>query len=292
MTAATEAASGIERVGVVGGGLMGCGIAEVCARAGVDVLLAASRTDSMRTARERVTRSLDKAVSRGKLTAVDRDHALARVGFTADLAELADRQLVIESITEDEVAKTGLFAALGKITQETGAILASNTSSISITRLARASQRPERVLGIHFFNPAPVLPLVELVSCLHTDEVVGDRAERFVADTLGKRPIRVPDRAGFVVNALLMPYLLAAVRMVEAGIASAEMVDDGMELGCSHPMGPLRLADLVGLDVVAAIGEALYAEFREPLYAPPPLLARMIEGGLLGRKTGRGFYTY
>lgn len=282
----------IRRVGVVGSGAMGAGIAEVSALAGLDVLVAVSRETSLTTGRQRVLASLDRAVAKDRLTATDRDAAVARIRFTTDLGELADRQLVVEAVREEETLKLDLFATLDKVVEDPEAILASNTSSIPIMKLAGATDRPAQVIGTHFFNPVPAMSLVELVGSLHTSESTMDRAEAWVAGTLGKTPIRSKDRAGFVVNALLVPYLLSAVRMVETGFARAEDVDQGMVLGCSHPMGPLRLTDMVGLDVVAAVADALYEEFKEPLYAAPPLLSRMVEGGLLGRKSGRGFYTY
>ena len=281
----------IERVGVVGSGTMGAGIAELCAVRGLDVRLAVSRESSLRSGPARIAASLQRRVDRQKLTEVERDAALARISVGTDLADLGDRQLVIEAAPEDEQLKLGLFGTLDKIAAD-DAILATTTSAISITRLAMATSRPDRVVGIHFFNPVTALPLVELVPALPTDPEVVRRAEAFVVDRLGKQPIHAPDRSGFVVNALLIPYLLAAVRMVESGFATAESVDRGMELGCAHPMGPLRLADLIGLDVVVAIAEALHREFREPSYAPPPLLSRMVESGILGRKSGRGFYEY
>jgi 3-hydroxybutyryl-CoA dehydrogenase len=293
MTTTTHSTgAGIDRVGVAGSGIMGTGIAELCAKAGLDVTVAVFSESSLVTAPKRLAASLDRGVAKGKLTAEERDAALARVSYTRDLAELADRRLVIEAVKEDEQLKVDLFATLDKIVEDPDAILATNTSSIPVVRLAAATRRPGQVLGMHFFNPVPALPLVELVSSVLTDEEVSARALVFVRDVLGKKPIASPDRAGFLVNALLFPYLLSAVRMVESGLAPAEVVDQGMEYGCSHPMGPLRLADLIGLDTTVAIAQAMYEEFKEPLYAPPPLLLRMVEGGLLGKKSGRGFYTY
>ncbi|MEH0420564.1 3-hydroxybutyryl-CoA dehydrogenase [Streptomyces sp. B21-083] len=284
--------STIQRVGVVGCGTMGSGIAHVCALAGLDVMVAAASSASLARGRERLTGSFDRALSKGKITVHDHEHALARVSYTSDLEDLADRQVVIESISENEPAKRELFARLDGVLQDPEAILASNTSSISVLGLARATGDGGRVIGMHFFNPVPALPLVEMVSTPLTDEKTAVRAEEFVTGVLGKRIIRSPDRAGFTVNALLIPYLLSAVRMVESGHVSADTVDDAMTLGCSHPMGPLRLADLIGLDVVASIAETLYEEFREPHYAPPPLLRRLVETGMLGRKTGQGFHHY
>ncbi|MDQ6523047.1 3-hydroxybutyryl-CoA dehydrogenase [Nocardioides sp. LHD-245] len=280
----------IARVGVVGGGLMGSGIAEVNARAGKDVIVVESSPAAAEAARQRLESSLKRAESRGKIESADA--VLANVRVVEDLAELADRDIVIEAIVEDEQAKTDLFRRLDEIVTSPDAILASNTSSIPIMKLAVATKRPSHVLGVHFFNPVPVLKLVELVPSLMTDEATTERARAFVQDDLGKTAIDCQDRAGFVVNALLIPFILSAIRMFESGFASAEDIDHGLVLGAAHPQGPLALADLIGLDTVKAVAESLYEEFKEPLYAAPPLLARMVEAGLLGRKTGRGFYTY
>lgn len=283
---------GIRRVGVVGGGQMGAGIAEVCARAGLDTVVCEVDAVAARAARERVTASLDRAVRRGKLERAAAQDALARTVFTGSLEDLADRQLVVEAVVENPDAKTEVFAALDKIVEDPAAVLATNTSSLPVGRLGMATHRADRVVGLHFFNPVPVLPLVEVVTSLHTSAGTLATAEEFVTHALGKTVIRSRDRAGFVVNALLIPYLLSAIRMTESGFTSASDVDAGMELGCAHPLGPLKLADLIGLDTVASIAESLYDEFKEPLYAPPPLLLRMVEAGLLGRKSGRGFHTY
>ncbi|MFF8232311.1 3-hydroxybutyryl-CoA dehydrogenase [Streptomyces caelestis] len=287
-----EAAGRVERVGVVGCGLMGSGIAELSALAGYDVRVAVSSQDSLAAGRSRILASLDRAVRAERIGAAERDAALGRISFTTDLIDLADRQLVIESIVEDKAAKVELFALLDKTLQDPEAIIASNTSSLSITAMASATSRPGQVLGMHFFSPAQLIPLVELISSLHTSESALARAEDFVTTGLGKQAIHAADRTGFVVNALLVPYLLAAMRMVESGFASAETIDRGITLGCSHPVGPLKLADLIGLDVLHSVADALYDEFKEALYAPPPLLTRMVEGGLLGKKAGRGFYRY
>ncbi|MFF4298703.1 3-hydroxybutyryl-CoA dehydrogenase [Streptomyces vinaceus] len=284
--------SSIRRIGVVGGGQMGAGIAEVCARAGLDTVVCEADATAARATRERVAVSLERAVQRGKLDRISAEDAEARMVFTGDLEDLADRQLVIEAVVENADAKTAVFTALDKIVEDPEAILASNTSAIPIMRLGMATGRADRVLGLHFFNPVPVLPLVEIVSSLHTTADTARAMESFVRDDLGKTAIRSQDRSGFVVNALLVPYLLSAIRMAESGYASAADIDDGMVLGCAHPMGPLKLADLIGLDTVAAIAESLYDEFKEPLYAPPPLLQRMVQAGLLGRKAGGGFHTY
>ncbi|NED03181.1 3-hydroxybutyryl-CoA dehydrogenase [Streptomyces sp. SID6648] len=282
----------IARVGVVGGGQMGAGIAEVCARAGLDTIVCEADRAAADRARERVAVSLERAVQRGKLDRLSAEDALGRLTFTGSLDDLADRRLVIEAVVEDAAAKTEIFTALDKIVEDPEAILATNTSAIPVMRLGMATQRADRVLGLHFFNPVPVLPLVEVVTSLHTSAETQTAAEEFATTTLGKTVVRSQDRAGFVVNALPIPYLLSAIRMAESGFATAADVDAGMELGCAHPMGPLKLADLIGLDTVASIAASLYDEFKEPLYAPPPLLQRMVEAGLLGRKTGRGFHIY
>ena len=282
----------ISLVGVVGCGLMGSGIAEVCARCRLDVLVAVSSESSLAAGQQRLLRSLGRSVKAGAITAADGDAAMSRISFTTDLSYMTDRQLVIEAITEDETAKLDMFTLLDKIVEDPDAILASSTSSIPVVRLARVTHRPGRVIGLHFFSPVPAIPLVELIGSMLTDDQVSARAESFVTEVLCKEVIRAPDRPGFIVNALIVPYLLAAIRMVESGFASADVVDRGMVLGCSHPVGPLKLADLVGLDVLSSVGSALYEEFKEPLYAPPALLIRMVETNLLGKKTGRGFYDY
>jgi 3-hydroxybutyryl-CoA dehydrogenase len=282
----------IRNIGVVGSGLMGAGIAEACARAGLDVVVREVTQEAAAAGRRRVTASLDRAVHSGKLTEENRDAAIARMRFTTDLDALADRDAVFEAIAEDERLKTEVFAALDKVVTREDAILASNTSSIPITKLAMATSRARQVIGIHFFNPVPVLKLVEIVPSLLTGPQTIARSQEFVQIALGKQEITARDRAGFIVNALLVPYLLSAIRMVESGMASAEDVDAGMVLGCTHPMGPLRLADLIGLDTLGAIAASMYEEYKEPLYSAPPLLQRMVEAGHLGRKSGHGFYLY
>jgi 3-hydroxybutyryl-CoA dehydrogenase len=271
---------------------MGSGIAEVSARAGIDVVVVEASAATADTGRARIESSLERAAKAGKLSDEQVSGALDRLTITADRDRLADRQLVVEAIVEDETAKTNLFEAIDKIVTDDDAVLASNTSSIPIMKLAMATGRPENVIGIHFFNPVPVLQLVELVTSLHTSEETEQRAVDYAGSQLAKRVIKSQDRAGFIVNALLIPYILSAIRMFESGFASKEDIDQGMVTGCAHPMGPLALADLIGLDTTKAVAESLYDEFREQLYAPPPLLARMVEAGLLGRKTGRGFYDY
>ncbi|MCW2856857.1 MAG: 3-hydroxyacyl-CoA dehydrogenase [Marmoricola sp.] len=282
--------SDIAKVGVIGCGLMGAGIAEVSARAGKEVLVVEADADRAEAGRQRLQASLERAETRGKIaSAAD---VIDRIRVVTDLEEVADRDLVVEAIIEAERPKCELFARLDQIVTSPDAILASNTSSIPIMKLAVSTARPTHVLGVHFFNPVPVLSLVELVPSLLTAPEVTERARSFVQDDLGKRAIDCQDRAGFVVNALLIPFVLSAIRMLESGFASAEDIDEGLVRGAAHPQGPLALADLIGLDTTKAIADSLYQEFKEPLYTAPPLLQRMVDAGLLGRKTGRGFFTY
>ena len=280
----------MQKIGVVGCGLMGAGIAEVCARAGSEVVVVESDDARAESGRARLEKSLRRAQERGKLD--DAGPVLERIRVVTDLTELADRDMVVEAILEEESAKVALFKQLDEIVTSPDAILASNTSSIPIMKLATVTKRPSHVLGVHFFNPVPVLKLVELVPSLMTDAQTTERARDYVDNTLGKQAITCQDRAGFVVNSLLIPFILSAIRMYESGFATAEDIDSGLVLGAAHPQGPLALADLIGLDTTMAVAQSLYEEFKEPLYAPPPLLARMVDAGLLGRKTGRGFYTY
>jgi 3-hydroxybutyryl-CoA dehydrogenase len=284
--------SQIERVGVVGCGLMGSGIAEVCARAGLDVVVREVNEGALAAGRKRIEGSLARAVRSGKLPEADRDAALGRLRFTTDFGEFADRQLVVEAVIENEAEKVEVFRGLDKAVESDDAILATNTSSIPVMKLAMATNRPASVLGLHFFNPVPVMHLVELIPSLLTAPETVEAAETFAEGVLAKRVIRSKDRAGFIVNALLIPYLLSAIRMLESGFATAEDIDSGVVEGLRHPMGPLALTDLIGLDTTIAVSQSLYEEFKEPLYAPPPLLSRMVEAGLLGRKVGRGFYDY
>jgi 3-hydroxybutyryl-CoA dehydrogenase len=282
----------IERVGVIGAGQMGAGIAEVSARAGVDVIVY-EPTDALTTAgKARITKSLERGVSVGKITERERTAALAKLKFSTSLADLSDRQLVIEAVIEDDSVKGRIFAELDTLITDPDAVLASNTSSIPIMKIAAATKNPGRVLGLHFFNPVPVLPLVELVSTLVTSDAAAARAEQFASSVLGKQVVRCSDRSGFVVNALVVPYLLSAIRMVESGFATVEDVDKAVVAGLSHPMGPLRLSDLVGLDTLKLIADKMFEEFKEPHYGPPPLLLRMVEAGQLGKKSGQGFYKY
>jgi 3-hydroxybutyryl-CoA dehydrogenase len=271
---------------------MGSGIAEVFARSGLDVLVSEATGEALELGRTRLTTSLANAVKRGKLTEEQREETLARLSFTTDLADFADRDLVVEAVAEREDIKVEIFATLDRVVTRRDAILASNTSSIPIVKLAAATSRADQVIGLHFFNPAPVQKLVEVIPTLTTSAETTARVEEFAVQVLGKEPIRARDRAGFVVNALLVPYLLSAVRMFESGVATAADIDKGMEAGCAHPMGPLRLCDLIGLDTIVSIAESMYDEYKEPLYAAPPLLSRMVDAGLLGRKSGRGFYDY
>ncbi len=280
----------MDKIGVVGCGLMGSGIAEVSARAGLDVVVVETNAQAVEAGRSRLEKSLARAEQRGKIdSAAD---VLERIRVVEGLGALADRELVVEAIAEDEKLKVALFRELDEVVTSPDALLTSNTSSIPIMKLGVATRRPSHVLGVHFFNPVPVLSLVELVPSLLTAPESTERARAFVQDQLGKHAIDCQDRAGFVVNALLIPFILSAIRMVESGFASAEDIDEGLVRGAAHPQGPLALADLIGLDTTKAVAESLYEEFKEPLYAPPPLLARMVDAGLLGRKTGRGFYTY
>jgi len=281
----------VSTVGVIGGGIMGTGIAEVSARAGCDVVICEVNQAYADSAMGRVRKSLARAEKSGKLTTADREAAEGRVRAVTDIADLADRDLVVEAVIEDETEKIAIFQALGKVARP-DALLTSNTSSIPIMKLAAVTPQPQRVIGMHFFNPVPVLRLVELVPSLLTSPETVTRAEAFCSGQLDKHIVHCKDRAGFVVNALLVPYLLASIRMVESGFASAAEVDTGMVDGCNHPMGPLALCDLIGLDTIQFVAQSLYAEFKEPLYAPPSLLMRMVEAGLVGRKSGHGFFDY
>ena len=279
------------RVGVIGGGLMGSGIAEVCARAGVDVTVVEVDDDRVEKTRASIEKSLDRATRSGKLEANDRVAAAERLAYSTSLEDLDGADAAIEAVIENEQTKRELFLKLDKVLPD-AEFLASNTSSVPIMKLAADTSKPERVLGMHFFNPVPVLPLVELVRSIMTSEPTLDRAREFAEQTLGKTTIDSQDRAGFVVNALLVPYILSAVRMYESGFAAKEDIDRGMVKGCAHPMGPLALADLIGLDTLLAVSQSLYDEFRDPASVAPALLNRMVEAGLLGRKAGRGFYDY
>jgi len=282
----------MDRIGVVGCGLMGSGIAEVTARAGANVLVVEADAASMERGLERIERSLTRAVASGKLPEDEATAVRSNLSFSTDISELADRELVIEAVAENEEVKLDVFRRIDAAVEDPRAILATNTSSIPIIKLAMATKRPEQVIGMHFFNPVPVLKLVELISSLLTSAETSAKTRHYATESLGKRVITSPDRAGFVVNALLIPYLLSAIRMLESGFASPEDIDTGMVVGCAHPMGPLALTDLIGLDTTLAVAESLYEEFKEPHLAPPPLLSRMTQAGLLGRKSGQGFFAY
>ena len=282
----------MERIGVVGCGLMGSGIAEIAARAGADVVVVERDADALAHGQARIERSLSRAVAAGKMPEQEADQARANLTFSEDFSLLADREMVIEAVAEDEATKIEVFKKLDAIVTSRDAILATNTSSIPIIKLAMVTGRPEQVVGVHFFNPVPVLKLVEVISSLLTSAETTQRVRDYAGGPLRKKVITSKDRAGFVVNALLIPYLLSAIRMLESGFASAEDIDNGMVLGCAHPLGPLALTDLIGLDTTLAVADSLYAEFKEPHLAPPPLLSRMTQAGLLGRKSGQGFYSY
>jgi 3-hydroxybutyryl-CoA dehydrogenase len=280
----------IGSVAIVGAGFMGTGIAETVAVAGIPVVLRDVDDRALGRASERIDASLGRAVRGGKLDAAHAEEARERIDLTTRLDAIGETDLVIEAVPEDERLKLEVMNAIDEVVAD-DAIVASNTSSIPIAELAQAISTPERVLGLHFFSPVPVMMLVEVVVALDTNERTVDRAKEFV-EKLGKRPIETKDRSGFIVNMLLVPYLMAAVRMYEEGFASREDIDNGMKLGCGHPMGPLTLCDFIGLDVLYAVCDSLYEEFKRDEYAPPPLLKRMVASGRLGRKSGRGFYDY
>ena len=280
----------IKTVGVLGAGLMGSGIAEVSAKAGYTTIVREVSEELSRKGRARIEASLARAVEKGKLDGADRDAAKARLSETTRLEDLANCDIVIEAIVENLETKNETFAALDRACKpET--IFCSNTSSLTITEMSAATTRPDRFAGLHFFNPVPVMKLVEVVRTIATSKATEDAVFEF-AKSLGKEPIRANDNSGFVVNRLLVPYLLDAVRALEEGVGTKEDIDRGMELGCGHPMGPLRLLDFVGLDTTYFIAEIMFNEYREKRFAPPPLLKRMVLAGRLGKKSGRGFYDY
>ena len=281
----------IGTIGVIGIGTMGAGIVEVAARNGLRVVAQEASPDLVEAGRSRVEGSMDRGLARGKLDEATRDAASAAVTWTTDLGDLAGCDLVLEAVPEILALKLEIFGVLDRVL-DPSAIMATNTSSIPIIDVAMGTSRPQQVLGMHFFNPATVMKLVEVISTQLTAPEVTEAATAFATDTLGKRVVAAPDRAGFVVNKLLVPYICQAIEMYESGQASAADIDDAMKLGAGHPMGPLTLADLIGLDVCLFTAESLYAEYAERFYAPPPLLRRMVAAGRLGRKTGRGFYEY
>ena len=280
----------IQRVGVAGCGLMGSGIAEVAAKAGFDVVVSEVDEGALEAGKNRIFKSMGRAVEKEKLSAEARDEAWGRLSFTTSLADMADRDLVVEAIVEDLSIKSELMRALDQLTGPE-AIFASNTSSLTITEIAAATSRPDRVVGLHFFNPVPVMKLVEVVRTIATDEQVFEAAYRFARD-LGKEPIKAKDNSGFVVNLLLVPYMLDSIRQLERGVASIEDIDKGMMLGTGYPMGPFLLCDFVGVDTTYRIAEIMFEEYREARYAPPPLLKRLVALGRFGRKTGKGFYDW
>lgn len=287
---ATTNETAIRRIGVLGAGFMGSGIAESAAAAGIDVVLHEPEAGPLDRSRSRVKESVERGVVGGKRTEEEAAALIDRISWSTDPESLAGAELAIEAILEDQSAKVDAFALLDR-TLPDDAILASNTSSIPIAGLAAATARPDRVLGLHFFSPVPVMKLVEIVVGLDTSADTVARAEEF-ARRIGKTPIHTKDRSGFIVNFLLVPYLMSAVRMYEDGFATREDIDEGMKRGCGHPMGPLTLCDFIGLDVLYSVCDSLYEEFKRDEYAPPPLLKRMVVSGHLGRKTGRGFYRY
>jgi 3-hydroxybutyryl-CoA dehydrogenase len=256
------------------------------------VLVWEAKQEFLDGGKARIEKSLDKAVSRGKLSEADRDAAVARITYTTDLADFADRELVMEAIVENEDIKKDVFAKLDAVVTDKSAPLCSNTSSLPIQTIASATENPGRVIGLHFFNPVPVLKLVEVIPALTTADATVETVRTYATEVLGKTAVQAKDRSGFVVNFLLVPYLLSAVRMVEQGVATKEDIDTGMQLGASHPMGPLTLADMVGLDTCASIADVMYEEYGDPSYSCPPLLRRMVQAGHLGRKSGKGFYDY
>ncbi len=280
----------IQRTGVVGCGLMGSGIAEVAAKAGFDVVVSEVDRAALEAGKSRIAKSMDRAVEKEKLSPEERDAAWDRMTFTTSLADMADRDLVIEAVVEDLAVKTELMGALDRIARPE-AVFASNTSSLTVTEIAAATGRPDRVVGLHFFNPVPVMKLVEVVRTIATDDDVFAAAYRFARD-LGKEPIEAKDNSGFVVNLLLVPYMLDAVRQLERGVASVEDIDRGMVLGTGYPMGPFLLCDFVGVDTTHRIAEIMFEEYREARYAPPPLLKRLVALGRFGRKAGKGFYDW
>ena len=278
-------------IGVIGVGTMGSGVVEVAARSGLQVVAREATPELVEAGRSRVEKSMDRGVARGKLDEAARDATSAAITWTTDLGDLAGCDLVLEAVPETLPLKLEIFGVLDQVL-DPSAIMATNTSSIPIIDVAMGTSRPQRVLGMHFFNPATVMKLVEVISTQLTAPEVTEAVTSFATDTLGKRVVAAPDRAGFVVNKLLVPYICQAIEMYESGHASASDIDDAMKLGAGHPMGPLTLADLIGLDVCLFTAESLYAEYAERFHAPPPLLRRMVAAGRLGRKTGRGFYEY
>ena len=282
----------IKRVGVVGGGQMGGGVAELTAKAGLRTVVREVSPEVAERSRAGIQKSLDRALERGKLDEAAHEAALGNLSFTTEIGDLGDCDLVVEAVVESFDLKAEIFQALDEVVVSPDAVLATNTSSIPIIDIAMATGRPERVIGMHFFNPAPVMKLVEVIPSVRTDPAVTDLITVFATDVLDKVVVAAKDRAGFVVNMLLVPYLNAAMRMYADGHATAADIDNGMKLGAAHPMGPLELSDMIGLDTMMLVAETLFAEYGDDFYQPPPLLRRMVAAGHLGRKTGRGFYDY
>jgi 3-hydroxybutyryl-CoA dehydrogenase len=280
----------IKKVGVIGGGLMGSGIAQVCAAAGFPTVVREISEDLCAKSRQSIEKTLAKGIERGKVTADERDKTLGNLRFATKLGDLADADIFIEAVVEDLAVKNALWAELDKIASR-DAIFASNTSSLTIIAMATASGRPDRTIGLHFFNPVPLMKLVEVVRTITTSEETERRAMDFVR-ALGKEPVRARDSSGFIVNLLLIPYMLDAINALESGVASVEDIDKGMQLGAGYPMGPFTLLDFVGLDTAYKIAEIMFAEYRDKRYAPPPLLKRMVLAGMMGKKSGKGFYDY
>jgi 3-hydroxybutyryl-CoA dehydrogenase len=280
----------VRKVGVVGCGIMGSGIVEICAKAGMDVTFVEVDDEQAERGRQSIERSMAKAVEKGKLEEPARDEALSRITASTNLEDIADADFVVEAVTEDLDTKLEVFARFDELVRP-DVILATNTSSLPIANLAAVTKRPDKVLGVHFFNPPPVMKLLELVRALTTSDEVVEFARGF-AERIGKTPILAKDRAGFIVNFLLVPYLNSAIEMLDQGFATREDIDTGVVLGLGHPMGPLTLADLIGLDTMLQVSAVLYDEFKDPIYSPPTLLKRMVAAGYLGRKSGRGFYEY
>jgi 3-hydroxybutyryl-CoA dehydrogenase len=280
----------VKMVGVAGCGIMGSGIVEVCAKAGLSVVSVEVDDERMERGRGNVERSMAKAVERGKLEDADRQAAVSRITYSTDLADFADVDLFIEAVTEDLPIKTAVFATVDEVTRP-DIVLATNTSSLPIAELAAVTKRPDKVVGMHFFNPPPVMKLIEIIRALTTtDETLA--FARAMGERLGKVTVLAKDRAGFIVNFLLIPYLNTAARMLDEGFATREDIDTAVQLGLGHPMGPLTLLDLIGLDTAVHVSNVLYDEFKDPLYAPPTILKRMVAAGYLGRKSGKGFYDY
>ena len=282
----------IKRVGVVGGGQMGGGVAELTAKAGLPTVVREVTPEVAERSRAGIQKSLDRALERGKLDEAAHEAALGNLSFTTEIGDLGDCDLVVEAVVESFDLKAEVFRALDEVVASPDAVLATNTSSIPIIDIAMATGRPERVIGMHFFNPAPVMKLVEVIPSVRTDPAVTDLITGFATDVLDKVVVAAKDRAGFVVNMLLVPYLNAAMRMYADGHATAADIDNGMKLGAAHPMGPLELSDMIGLDTMMLVAETLFAEYGDDFYQPPPLLRRMVAAGHLVRKTGRGFYDY